>query len=69
MKRYEVIGPVRVWGHTTGQQFEKELTPGQEEALVLGGALAIVDWPDLTPKDDVPPPGPDRLITGIGHFK
>lgn len=51
MTRYEVVGPVRVWGHEKGEQFEKDLSEGQEQALVEGGALMVVAWPDVTPAD------------------
>lgn len=45
MKTYRVAGPSEVFGHSPGTTFERELTEGEEERLIGGGAIAIAETP------------------------
>jgi hypothetical protein len=45
MSRYEVVGPRAVYETPPGGQFERELTPEQEQHLIDAGHLVKVNWP------------------------
>ena len=60
MRLYQVIGPRPVFEMQPGEQFERELTAGQEQAL-LGVHLRIVepDQPDNEPGAPAGKPEPE----------
>ena len=70
-KRYRVIGPLRVFEHDPGEEFDRDLTEG-ETATLLGVHLELVEAgpkPQPEPKpvepalggaDDPPAPKPAR---------
>lgn len=55
MGRYRVTGPLAVFGRRVGDEFVRDLTPGQERALIDGGHIEIAG-----PPPRLQPPRPPR---------
>jgi hypothetical protein len=53
-KTYRVTGDLDVCGHKTGETFEYNFTPGQEQAHFASGTLALAE-PAAAPKSRRPP--------------
>lgn len=60
MAKYEVIGPLLVYGRRKGETFNHEFEPDQEAALIQAGHIRRKkDAPKQSPKPQKPASKPD----------